>query len=74
MGKAHGMYVVGSAGSDEKVAYLKEIGFDAAFNYKNVDLKEKLREVCPNGIDVYYENVGGKMLEAVLDNANNYAR
>lgn len=69
------MYVVGSAGSDDKVAYLKEIGFDAAFNYKNVvDLDAKLREVCLTGIDVYFEKVGGRMLEVVLSNANGYAR
>lgn len=53
---------------------MKEIGFDAAFNYKTVDINEALGEHCPNGIDVYFENVGGKMLEAVIDHANRYAR
>jgi NADPH-dependent curcumin reductase CurA len=74
MGKILGLHVVGSAGSDEKVAYLKELGFDSAFNYKNVDYNEALKEHCPNGIDIYFENVGGKMLEAVISNANRYAR
>ncbi|KAI9499161.1 hypothetical protein BDB00DRAFT_783252 [Zychaea mexicana] len=73
--KTLGLYVVGSAGSDDKVAYLKEIGFDAAFNYKTADdLTEKLREVCPKGIDIYFENVGGQMLEAVLNNCNLFGR
>lgn len=74
MGKALGMRVVGSAGTDEKVAYLKEIGFDGAFNYKTSDIDAKLGELCPDGIDVYFENVGGKMLELVLNHANSYAR
>ncbi|CEG77615.1 hypothetical protein RMATCC62417_12330 [Rhizopus microsporus] len=74
IGKILGLYVVGSAGSDEKVAYLKELGFDAAFNYKTKDIREALKETCPNGIDIYFENVGGKMLEAVIDHANTFAR
>lgn len=53
--KAQGLRVVGSAGSEEKVAYLKEIGFDGAFNYKTEDINAKLTELCPNGIDVYFE-------------------
>jgi NADPH-dependent curcumin reductase CurA len=73
-GKTLGLYVVGSAGSDEKVEHLKSIGFDAAFNYKNGDIEENLRKHCPNGIDVYFEGVGGKMLDAVLAVANNFAR
>jgi NADPH-dependent curcumin reductase CurA len=74
IGKILGLYVVGSAGSDEKVEYLKEIGFDAAFNYKTKDSAEALKELCPKGIDIYFENVGGKMLEDVIDNANTFAR
>ena len=75
IGKILGLYVVGSAGSDDKVEFLKEIGFDEAFNYKTAgDLNKKLSEVCPKGIDVYFENVGGKMLEAVLNNMNQYGR
>ncbi|KAI9484436.1 hypothetical protein BDB00DRAFT_792865 [Zychaea mexicana] len=75
IGKTLGLHVFGSAGFDDKVAYLKEIGFDAAFNYKKVDnLTEKLREVCPNGIDIYFEIVGGQMLEAVITNCNQFGR
>jgi NADPH-dependent curcumin reductase CurA len=53
--KAQGLRVVGSAGSDEKVAHLKAIGFDGAFNYKTEDTATKLAELCPKGIDVYFE-------------------
>jgi NADPH-dependent curcumin reductase CurA len=63
-----GCRAVGSAGADDKVAYLTdELGFDAAFNYKTADsLGSALKQTCPNGIDVYFENVGGPMLDAVL--------
>ncbi|NQV22426.1 MAG: NADP-dependent oxidoreductase, partial [Rhodospirillales bacterium] len=50
------------------------IGFDAAFNYKTRDLNEALAETCPDGIDVNFENVGGKMLEAVLNRMNHGGR
>ncbi|MEY9845092.1 NADP-dependent oxidoreductase [Streptacidiphilus sp. MAP5-3] len=59
--------VVGSAGSDEKVRRLVEdFGFDAAFNYKNGPVAEQLAEVAPEGIDVYFDNVGGEHLEAAI--------
>ncbi|KAI8978617.1 hypothetical protein BDB01DRAFT_746414 [Pilobolus umbonatus] len=74
IGKILGLYVVGSAGSDEKVEYLKQIGYDAAFNYKKEDSNEALGRLCPNGIDIYFENVGGKMLEDVITHANTFAR
>ncbi|KAI9227819.1 MAG: hypothetical protein DHS80DRAFT_23906 [Piptocephalis tieghemiana] len=78
VGKNLGMYVVGSAGDDAKVEFLKkELGFDAAFNYKackDEDYTQALRDACPKGIDVYYENVGGKMLDAVLNVANTHSR
>ncbi len=62
-----GCKVAGSAGTEEKVAHLTgELGFDAAFNYKGADLHAELTKACPEGIDVYFENVGGPMLEAVL--------
>lgn len=70
-----GARVVGSAGSDDKVAYLLErCGFDAAFNYRRVDLDDALREHCPQGIDLYFDNVGGGTLEAALRHANVAAR
>jgi NADPH-dependent curcumin reductase CurA len=70
-----GARVVGSAGSDDKVAYVVErCGFDAAFNYKTRTMDEALRELCPRGIDVYFDNVGGVTLEAALRHANVAAR
>lgn len=73
-GKALGLYVVGTAGSAEKVKGLLENGFDAAFNYNDGDIEENLRKHCPNGIDVYFDVVGGKMLDAVFNVANQFAR
>ncbi|MEU6216464.1 NADP-dependent oxidoreductase [Streptomyces sp. NPDC047022] len=67
--------VIGSAGSDEKVKLLvEEYGFDAAFNYKNGPVSRQLREAAPDGIDVYFENVGGEHLEAALGSLNNNGR
>ena len=66
--------VIGSAGSDEKVRWLKEIGFDAAFNYKSAPLFGQLREAAPDGIDVYFDNVGGDHLEASLAVLNTHGR
>ncbi|XP_042418114.1 2-alkenal reductase (NADP(+)-dependent)-like [Zingiber officinale] len=68
--KQFGCYVVGSAGSEEKVNLLKtKFGFDEAFNYKKEpDLTKALKRYFPEGIDIYFENVGGSMLEAVLQN------
>jgi NADPH-dependent curcumin reductase CurA len=65
--KLKGHFVIGSAGSDEKVAHLLgDLGLDAAFNYKNGPVAELLRSAAPNGIDVYFDNVGGEHLEAAL--------
>ena len=74
--KIKGCRVVGSAGSDEKCAWAMEAcGYDVCFNYKKADsYAEALREHCPDGIDIYFENVGGAMLDAVLANINPYAR
>ncbi|XP_037439834.1 2-alkenal reductase (NADP(+)-dependent)-like [Triticum dicoccoides] len=70
LAKITGCYVVGSAGSDEKVNLLKtKFGFDDAFNYKKEeDLNAALKRCFPRGIDIYFENVGGAMLAAVLPN------
>jgi NADPH-dependent curcumin reductase CurA len=66
--KVKGHFVVGSAGSDEKVAHLlDELGLDAAFNYKKGPVAELLRAAAPDGIDVYFDSVGGDHLEAALD-------
>jgi NADPH-dependent curcumin reductase CurA len=59
--------VIGSAGSADKVKYLvEELGFDAAFNYKDGSVNEQLAQAAPDGIDVYFDNVGGDHLEAAL--------
>lgn len=71
IGKNMNCHVSGSAGSDDKVDYLiEELGFDAAFNYKTNDLNKAMKRSNPNGIDVYFENVGGPQLEAVLNTMN----
>jgi NADPH-dependent curcumin reductase CurA len=67
--------VVGSAGSAEKVRFLlEELGFDAAFNYKDAPVAEQLRAAAPEGIDVYFDNVGGDHLEAAIDSLNVHGR
>ncbi|MFJ9138748.1 NADP-dependent oxidoreductase [Streptomyces sp. NPDC102256] len=67
--------VIGSAGSDEKVKLLvEEYGFDAAFNYKNGPVSQQLREAAPDGIDVYFDNVGGDHLEAAIGSLNRDGR
>ena len=61
--------VVGIAGGAEKCAYIvDELGFDDAIDYKNADVAARLRETCPNGIDLYFDNVGGSILDACLGN------
>lgn len=68
--------VIGIAGSDEKVAYLThELSFDSAFNYKTTsDYETKLRELAPNGVDVYFDNVGGPITDAAIARLNQRAR
>ncbi|KAK1356283.1 2-alkenal reductase (NADP(+)-dependent) [Heracleum sosnowskyi] len=70
LAKLHGCYVVGSAGTSQKVELLKnKLGYDNAFNYKTEpDLDASLKRYFPHGIDIYFENVGGPMLDAVLLN------
>ena len=75
LARLRGARAVGSAGSPEKVAYLTgELGFDAAFDYKREDLNAALREHCPDGIDVYFDNVGGDHLDAALGRMNGFGR
>ncbi len=71
-----GCRVVGSAGSDEKVSHaVNDLGYHAAFNYKHVsDYRKKLTELCPDGIDVYFDNVGGPLTDAVFYEMNELAR
>ncbi|MCZ8522104.1 MULTISPECIES: NADP-dependent oxidoreductase [Paenibacillus] len=74
--KLHGARVIGIAGSDEKNRYLvEELGFDAALNYRTQpDLRAALEEACPQGVDVYFDNVGGSVSDAVLSLLNHGAR
>lgn len=73
--KIKGARVVGIAGTDEKCDYLKnELGFDAAINYKSDNLEQNLEKACPNGVDVYFDNVGGSISDAVMNLLNDHAR
>jgi NADPH-dependent curcumin reductase CurA len=74
--RIRGSRVVGVAGSDAKIAWLlDELGFDAAFNYKSeVEFDVQLRERCPGGVDVYFDNVGGRITDAVVRRLNSGAR
>ena len=67
LAKLRGARVIGSAGSPEKVAFLRdECGFDSAFDYRTGPVLEQLQQAAPDGIDVYFDNVGGESLEAAL--------
>ena len=74
--KIQGCRAVGIAGADSKIDWLtKDLGFDAAFNYKTVsDYSAKLKELCPKGIDCYFDNVGGAITDAVLPQMNVFGR
>ncbi|MGO9173364.1 MAG: NADP-dependent oxidoreductase [Rhodomicrobium sp.] len=73
--KIKGCRVVGIAGGPKKVDYLtSELGFDAAADHRSPRLKEELRAACPDGIDIYFENVGGAVWDAVFPLLNNFAR
>ncbi len=73
--KLRGCRVVGTAGSDAKCAHVvNELGFDAAVNYKIDDLLSHLRRACPDGIDVYFDCVGGAVLDAALRMMNDHGR
>jgi NADPH-dependent curcumin reductase CurA len=74
--KIKGCRVIGIAGEDEKIRYIvDELGFDGAFNYKTEEnYVARLRELCPNGIDVYFDNVGGPITDAVFAHINTGAR
>ncbi|XP_057730490.1 2-alkenal reductase (NADP(+)-dependent)-like [Arachis stenosperma] len=76
LAKLRGCRVIGTTGSDEKVKLMKEeFGYDDGFNYnKEADFDAALSKYFPDGIDVYVDNVGGKMLEAVLNHVNKHAR
>ncbi len=73
--KIKGCRAVGIAGSDEKNQYLTaELGVDAAVNYKNAEMSRALKQACPKGVDVYFDNVGGEISDAVMPLLNHGAR
>jgi NADPH-dependent curcumin reductase CurA len=75
IGKLVGCRVVGIAGAEDKCAWLRgELGLDAAINYRSEDVPSALAHHCPDGIDVYFDNVGGPILDAVLERINLKAR
>jgi len=75
LAKLAGARAVGIAGGPEKCAYVKdELGFDAAVDHKGADFAANLAAACPDGIDVYFENVGGAVWQAVLPLLNQFAR
>lgn len=76
IGKILGLKVVGIAGTDEKVDLLKsKFGFDEGINYNTTEnMREAIAKACPDGVDVYFDNVGGEISEAVLFNINKFSR
>ncbi len=73
--KIKGCKVVGIAGGEKKCTYIKEeLGFDAAIDYKTEDVDKAIKSYLPDGIDVYFDNVGGELLDIALDNLRMYAR
>jgi NADPH:quinone reductase len=75
IGKIKGCRVVGIAGSDSKNEYLEhELWVDKTINYKTADMREALKDACPNGVDIYFDNVGGAVSDAVLPAINTGAR
>ncbi|HEY5996781.1 MAG TPA: NADP-dependent oxidoreductase, partial [Candidatus Deferrimicrobiaceae bacterium] len=75
LARIYGCRTIGSAGSAEKVAFLRaECGFDAAFNYREGAIDEQLQKAAPEGIDVYFDNVGGEALEAALSSLRLHGR
>ncbi|KAK4442708.1 hypothetical protein QBC34DRAFT_224636 [Podospora aff. communis PSN243] len=73
--KREGLKVIGSVGDDQKLEFItKELGFDGGFNYKKEKALDALERLAPEGIDIYYENVGGEQLEAVLEKMNQHGR
>ncbi|KAJ2304783.1 hypothetical protein IWW55_002261 [Coemansia sp. RSA 2706] len=75
LAKAAGLHVVAFAGSDAKVEHVKQLGADVAFNYKTCgDFGAAIKKLIPQGIDIYYDNVGGPYLDAVLAHVNDHAR
>lgn len=75
IGLIKGCRVIGIAGTKEKCNWITaELGYDGAINYKTESVDERLKELCPDGIDIYFDNVGGEILDTVLKHINLHAR
>lgn len=75
LAKHEGLRVIGSVGDDKKLDFiLNELGFDGGFNYKKEKPADALARLAPDGVDIYFENVGGEQLEAAIDAMNNHGR
>lgn len=74
IGKSLGCRVVGIAGGPQKCNWIKELGFDAAVDYKSEDVKTALRTHCPAGVDIYFDTVGGSILDAAVGRMNLFGR
>ncbi|KAJ2083229.1 hypothetical protein H4R24_000966 [Coemansia sp. RSA 988] len=75
LAKVRGLRVIGAAGSDDKVSYVKSLGADAVLNYRTCgDFVQALGQIAPKGIDIYFDNVGGEFLDAALLHLNTHAR
>ena len=72
--KMKGAHVVGIAGSQEKCDYVKGLGFDDCFSYRGADLRTAISAACPDGVDIYFDNVGGEMLDAAILNMKEHGR
>jgi NADPH-dependent curcumin reductase CurA len=74
LARRRGARVIGSAGSADKLAWLAELGFDTSFDYHETPPRKALRALAPDGVDVYFDNVGGETLEAAIGALNRYGR
>lgn len=75
LARLEGLRTIGSVGSDEKLQFItKELGFDAGFNYKKDKPSDALARLAPDGIDIYYDNVGGEHLDASLEHMKDFGR
>jgi NADPH-dependent curcumin reductase CurA len=75
LAKAHGCRVVAIASSDPKISWCKEIGYDAGVNYKKAkNLSDEIKAICPDGVDIYFDNTGGPINDAIMENLSLNAR
>ncbi|MHA1543118.1 MAG: NADP-dependent oxidoreductase [Candidatus Hodarchaeales archaeon] len=75
IGKIKGCHVIGIAGTEEKCQWItQELGFDEAINYKTESVNDRLKDLCPKGVDIYFDNVGGEILNTVLGQINRFGR